>query len=75
MSDTPNRIYIGSYEPGVTHLIVPRQVLAQANDRLDAERRARETAEAKARMQVLQQAKSRGRLRKALRGVFRGRGR
>jgi hypothetical protein len=39
MSDAPRRlIEIGTYEGGLTHLIVPREALARAEQKLAAER-------------------------------------
>jgi hypothetical protein len=70
--NSPNRIFIGSFESGVNTLVIPSQVLERANDQLDRERQRREAAAARAKLQVLQSARNRGRLRKALARVFRG---
>jgi hypothetical protein len=74
--DEPRRIYIGNYEGGTTHLIIPAPVLARADAALAAERKRREHEADMARLRVLQAARNQGRLKKALRAVFgRARGR
>jgi hypothetical protein len=70
--DNPRRVYIGSYEGGTAHIIIPAPALARANEVLDAERARREAEAAKAKLQILQSARNRGRLRKLMRAVFRG---
>jgi hypothetical protein len=75
MNDEPNRIFIGSFDGGVNTVVIPNQVIERANAKLDAERRKREAAAAKAKMEVLQDARSRGRLKKAFKLILRRRGR
>jgi hypothetical protein len=65
------KIFIGSFESGVTHLVIPAPVLARANDQFDRERRARETAANRAKLATLQAAKARGKLRRVMRMVLR----
>jgi hypothetical protein len=46
MSDTEEprgRVYLGTYEAGLRHLIVPREALAAVEQQLDAARAQRET--------------------------------
>jgi hypothetical protein len=73
-------ILLGSFESGTHNVVVPAVAFARANAEFDRERAARELAAAKAeaeapkaRLQVVQTARNRGKLRKALRMVF-GRG-
>jgi hypothetical protein len=75
MNDEPNRIFLGSFDGGVNTVVIPNQVLERANAKLDAERQKREAAAARAKLQVLQDARGRGRLKKALKLVFGKRGR
>jgi hypothetical protein len=66
----PNRIFLGTYEGGTTHVIVPREILQSADQKLAADRAAREAAAEKARLATMQAARSQGRLKRALRAVF-----
>jgi hypothetical protein len=70
--DAPNRVYLGTFEGGVTHLIIPAPALARANEVLDRERAKREKLANEAKTAALRLARNRGKLRKALRAVFRG---
>jgi hypothetical protein len=70
VTDEPRRILIGSFDANTTHLTIPAPVLARANDQFDAERRARELAASKAKLQVMQAAKARRRLKQATRLGF-----
>jgi hypothetical protein len=67
------RIFLGCYEGGTTHVVVPREILQSADQKLAADRAAREAAAEKAKLQVLQSARNQGRLRRALHAVFRRR--
>lgn len=80
--DAPRpRIYLGSYEGGLHHLVVPREVLRRADEAFAAEReREAEKAKlaalqlAKAKLTTLQSAKAHRKLLKLMRAMF-GRGR
>jgi hypothetical protein len=68
---TPRRlIEIGSYELGANVVVVPRAPLAAIEAKLAAERVQREADAEKARLAVMQAARSQGRLRRALKAVF-----
>jgi hypothetical protein len=78
-TEPPNRVFLGNYEGGLNHLIVPREAWTQAEAKLDAERERREAERmqrealaASARLQAVQDARIRGRLRKLTRALFRG---
>jgi hypothetical protein len=77
VTDEPERklVYVGSFESGLHHLIVPAAVIAPIAATFDAERRARELAAEKARLAPVQAAKSRAKLRRALAAVCFQRGR
>jgi hypothetical protein len=64
-------VYLGSFEGGTDIVVIPEPTLARASAQLDAERAAREMAEAKAKLATMQAARSQGRLKRALRAVFR----
>jgi hypothetical protein len=69
------KIHIGTFSEGLPNILfVPAGALRPVTDVLDRERAQREALESKKKLAVLQQAKSRGRLRRALRACF-GRGR
>jgi hypothetical protein len=70
-ADNPRRIYLGTVESADT-IIIPRAALDEASAKLDAARERRTREEARAKAEVLQSARNRGRLRKLLRAVFRG---
>jgi len=72
MSDDEKRlIYLGSFSDGLpTHVILPAAPIRRVEAALDAERQKREREAERARLAVLQAAKSRGRLRRALRACF-----
>jgi hypothetical protein len=70
----PKRIHIGTFSEGVPNILyVPAGALKPFTDVLDRERAQREAAAAKARLQIMQQARSRGRLKRALAACFGGR--
>jgi hypothetical protein len=71
VNDEPRRIFLGSYEAGTTHVIIPSQAVNRANEAFDRERKRREMEAAKAKLRVLQDARSAGRLKRALASVFR----
>jgi hypothetical protein len=77
MSETtaPKRIVLGSFEAGATAIIIPSRALDRASKAFDAERQQREALARKAKMEVMQAARARGRLKRALELVFRRRGR
>jgi hypothetical protein len=67
----PSRVYLGTYEGGTTHLIIPRDVLASAEQKLAVERARREAAIAdaervKARLRNTRRARIARRFRRAL---------
>jgi hypothetical protein len=66
------KIYLGSFESGTDIVIIPEPTIARAHAQLDAEQARREAAAAKAKLQVVQSARARGKLRKLMRAVFRG---
>lgn len=68
--DQPRRIFLGSFEAGLHHLIIPAPVIARANATFDAERARREKEAAQLKAQALQAAKSRSRLKRALTACF-----
>jgi hypothetical protein len=63
-------VYLGSFEGGTDIVVNPEPTLARASAQLDAERAAREMAEAKGKLATMQSARANGRLRKALAAVF-----
>jgi hypothetical protein len=69
----PKLRYIGSYEGGTNHIIIPRAPFAVIEQKLEADRVARDLAAEKAKLATMQAARSRGRLKRALRAVLRGR--
>jgi hypothetical protein len=73
--DNPtNRVLVGVFGEGMpTHLFIPRDGLKPAERILDAEREKREREAERTRLAVLQAAKSRGKLRRALRCFMRKR--
>jgi hypothetical protein len=77
MSDeSPKRlIYLGSFPEGLpTRVILPAPAIRKVEAALDAERARNEALAAKAKLAIMQQARARGRLKKALKLCF-GRGR
>lgn len=77
MSDEPERrkIFLGSFDGGVTALVVPPQIIARANAALDAEKEKREMLASAAKTKSLQDARSRGKLKRALTALGFRRGR
>jgi hypothetical protein len=78
MTETgPRRIVIGSYESGAHLVVIPKGALRPAEQILDREREKREKLASEAKTRALQQAKNRGRLKRALAACFHrgGRGR
>jgi hypothetical protein len=71
MTDEGNRVYLGSYESGTHHIVIPRAALDAAGAKLDAARERRTREEARAKAESLNMARNRGKLRKAMRAVFR----
>jgi hypothetical protein len=64
-------VYLGTFSDGMpTHAIIPREVWESAAQKLDAERARREAEAEKARLGVMQAARSQGRLKRALRAVL-----
>jgi hypothetical protein len=72
MSDAePTKVLVGVFSEGLPNVLyVPRGALAPAERVFDAAREQREALESKKKLAVLQQAKSRGRLKGALRACF-----
>jgi hypothetical protein len=64
------RVYLGTVEGGANIIIIPPQTLTRANQIFDAERAQREALAAKARLQVMQAAKARGKLRRVMTACF-----
>jgi hypothetical protein len=75
--DNPtNRVVVGVFSEGLpTHLFIPRDGLKPAEQILDCEREKREREIARAKLTVMQQARGRTRLKKALMLCFRRQGR
>lgn len=72
MSDEePRRIFLGSFEAGLHHLIIPAPVIAKANATFDAERARREREAAQLKAQALRDARARAKLARALRAILR----
>jgi hypothetical protein len=64
---TPRKmIYLGTYPSETNHLIIPREILQLAEQKLAAERATREAAAEKAKL--LQSASTAGKLRRLLGG-------
>lgn len=74
MNDEPKRIFLGSFEAGLHHLIIPAPVIARANATFDAERLRREKEAAQLKAQALRNARNRGKFRRALTALGFGRG-
>ena len=70
-NEPPRRIFLGSFEGGTDIVVIPPGVLDAANVKLDAARAAREREAERTRLAVMQAARSQGRLKRALRAVFR----
>jgi hypothetical protein len=66
----PRRIYLGAFEGGLNKLILPARALDRANNVFDAERAQREREASRAKTMALQDARNRGKLKKALTACF-----
>ena len=75
MTDTPRRIFLGHYEGGTTHVVIPSAPLAALDQKLAVERAQREAEAEKAKLAVMQSARSQSRLKRALPAIGFGRGR
>jgi hypothetical protein len=73
MTDGPKLIYLGTVE-NANAIILPTQPVRRVEARLERERAKREAEAAKAKLAIMQQARGRVRLKKALKICF-GRGR
>jgi hypothetical protein len=74
--DEPTKVLIGVFGEGMPNVLyIPRGGLKPAEQIFDAERKKREAAAAAAKLQILQSARARGKLTKALKLVFNRRGR
>ena len=69
--DVSKMIVLGSFEGGLNRLIIPPRVIARANAAFDAERALREREASRVKREILQAARARGRLKRALAAVFR----
>jgi hypothetical protein len=67
----PRRIFLGSFEAGLHHLIIPAPVTARANATFDAERARREKEAAQQKAQALGDARARGKLARVLKTILR----
>jgi dTDP-4-amino-4,6-dideoxygalactose transaminase len=69
--DNPtNRVLVGVFGEGMpTHLFIPRDGLKPAERILDAERARHEALAAKAKLQTMQAARGRAKLKRALRSA------
>jgi hypothetical protein len=64
-------VFLGSFEGGLPDAFeIPEEPLRKIEARLDAERAQREAEAAKAKLQIMQSARSQGRLKRALRAAF-----
>jgi hypothetical protein len=70
-----NRVFLGSFDDAVNLLVVPPEILAKANAKLDAEKQKRELLASAAKTKAMQDARSRGKLKRALAALGFRRGR
>jgi hypothetical protein len=71
MNDEPRKmVYLGTFDSGLHHLTLPAAPIRRIEARLDAEREKREREVERARLAVLQTARARSRLKRALRACF-----
>lgn len=77
MSDDtePRRVFLGSFDGSVNLLVVPPALIAKANAKLDVEKQKREMFASAARTKALQDARNRGKLKRALTALGFRRGR
>jgi hypothetical protein len=73
--DERKLVYLGNFEAGLHHLIIPAPAIRKVEAVFDAERRQREMEAERARLAIVQAAKSRSKLKRAMHAVFRRRGR
>jgi hypothetical protein len=62
----PRKILLGNFDGSVNALVVPAAVIKSANAAFDAERRKREMLASAAKTKAPQDARSRGKLKRAL---------
>jgi hypothetical protein len=65
------KIFLGTFQGGTDIVVIPPGVLDAANVKLDAARSAREREAERAKLATMQAARAQGRLKRALRAVFR----
>jgi hypothetical protein len=73
MSENAERrmVYLGSFTGGLPDIFeIPAEPLRKIEARLDTERAQREAEAERAKLAVMQAARSQGRLKRALRAVF-----
>jgi len=70
MNDEPKRIFVGSFESGVTHLVVPAAATRPAEAVFNAERQRHQMLANKAKLATLQSAKAQDKLKRAMQSVF-----
>jgi hypothetical protein len=71
MSEGPKLIYLGTFPEGLpTHVILPTEPIRRIEARLAAEQARRQAEAAKAKLQVMQAARGRTKLTRALTLVF-----
>jgi dephospho-CoA kinase len=71
--DIRKMTYVGSFDSSIHHLTIPNAVIKPIVARLDAEQKRREREVERARLRVMQDARARAKLSRALHAVFRSR--